>query len=195
MRIVVLIKMCMLLLACSYHNMAPAERPHDTIHFQCKGPRNGKPPEKFYSCSIDILAPAAHERWLIIPSMMEATLEIHQVVAMMEMRQTLDGISYCGSLHHPANFEAVQVPAGSRLHLENWRIETMEDRHALTVWLGTTPRLSTGETLSDVCSRLISTVPDATGAPPSGDWQAPKGTALHLDPAGFHHVQLNSVAR
>lgn len=188
MRTTEIVTLAAIMLCGCYSHTKPGPQLQDDVRFQCNGPRPGKPPESIYLCTIDIPEPADHERWLIIPSMMESVLDPRQAVVMMEMEETPEGFSYCGSLRHMNNFDALPVPAGTRLHLDNWRLETMANRHTLTAWLGATPTLSTGNTLGDICRKLINATPDASGPFSSGHWQAPKGTTMQL--AGGDFVKL-----
>ncbi len=166
----------------------------DSIHFTCNGPRNGIPGSKLYRCSIDIPASVGYERWLVLPFFMEEQLRPRQKVVLIEIGKKNEELSYCGSRQTDDGFDAILVPAYQTLRIPEWRLTTFENRSKMTIWLGATPSLSNGDTLSALCQRLISQRTSNPDDYDSGTWSAPNNTYITFDPIGFQPIDIRSLS-
>ena len=184
-----------LLGGCHPSQAVPARAPKNELRFQCSGPRNLQPPLKLYSCAIDVLDVAAHDRWLIMPFLMEDPLRASHKVVLLQLDEKAGQVAYCSARDADDAFDAILIPAHQRLHIGDWELKTFQDRVNMSVWRGAVPPLSSGETLGAIFQRLVNEkagAPEGSYWPPS--WRAPPGTTMEFAPDGFFPIDIRPLS-
>jgi hypothetical protein len=147
------------------------------------------PPDENHVCMIDVLDVADHDRWLILPPDIEFRLLPRFPIVLIQT-DSRDGVTYCSALEFDISFDAIPIPAGQRLHVQQWTLTTMEKANDITLWLGDDPPLSNGDKLGTVFKRLTAEYEVTKVWAGPANWTAPKGTTIQLDRRGFQTIHL-----
>lgn len=168
---------------------SPSHASENEIRITCPKSLTGKPPMERYRCTVDVLGTSAHARWLVFPFFMEDQLKPRQEIVSLQMIRGDDGAVSLWALESDDAFAAIFIPAGKRLHIQEWELSTNTHATDLKVWLGGELFLSTGDALSAVLNRL------AAKPTRTHDWTAPRGAQIAFDPNSFQSLRLHLPPR
>ena len=131
---------------------------------------------------------AEHDRWLVFPDPFEERLKPVEPVVLIQIDRKDGGLVVFSELGSDDGFRATLIPAHQQLHVKEWVLWTLENAEDLTVWVGDKLPLSNGESLVAVFKHIEAREPGARYE--RGNWNAPKGTTVTLDPKGFKTIHL-----
>lgn len=158
---------------------------------KCRGPLPGKPPERRYDCNINIPDYEEYNRWLIFPHYIEDHLKLIQKVVIIQSDRNEDRIVSCQGLESDDGFIAIPIPARKRLFIPQWDLFANETISSMMIWVGSAPALSNGDTLEVVFKRITAKSLATGDWSKRGEWAAPNGTMITLDPSGIQKIQID----
>jgi hypothetical protein len=165
------------------------------IMIKCSQNRTIRQPLRGYYCSVDVMTTALHDRWLILPYLIEENLLPSTPINFIESDVDEQGVLSFSFLKSDTKFNAIPIPAGTQLHVRSWEILSIRKSTVLKVWLGRDLLFSSGGSLTDVVNQIVAQESKMNRISKRVEWTAPQATVALFDPKGFQRVNIRLSSR